>query len=124
MGRSYRDYVGWQKAMELSVKIYGLTKAFPREELYGMVSQLRRAGVSIISNIAEGHARGSWPQLVQFMSMARGSAFEVQAQLLLCRELHLGDVEQINGCLDLCDEVSRILYSSLQRLKGPTPPVA
>ena len=108
--------------MELSVKIYGLTKAFPREELYGMIGQLRRAGISIISNIAEGHGRDSRPQLAQFMSMARGSAFEVQAQLLLCRELRLGDPEQINSCLDQCDEVSRILYSSLQSLKGPIPP--
>ena len=110
--------------MELSVKIYGLTKDFPREELYGIVSQLRRAGISIISNIAEGHGRGSGPQLAQFMSMARGSAFEVQAQLLLCQELHLGDQEQINSCLNLCDEVSRMLYSSLQSLKAPIPPAA
>jgi four helix bundle protein len=108
--------------MELSVKIYGLTKDFPREELCGMVSQLRRAGISIISNIAEGHGRDSRPQLAQFLSMARGSVFEVEAQLLLCQQLSLGDQVQINCCLKLCDEVRKILNSLLQGLKQPIPP--
>ncbi len=59
MGRSYRDFGAWQKAMQLSVKVYELTSGFPREEQYGLTSQMRRASVSVISNIAEGHGRDS-----------------------------------------------------------------
>jgi four helix bundle protein len=103
--------------MQLSIKVYELTREFPREELYGMTSQLRRASISIISNIAEGHGRGTKPQLIQFLSMARGSAFEVEAQLLLCRELGYGDVSHVGECLNLCGEVSKILYSSIQGLR-------
>ena len=118
MSRSYRDFVAWQKGMQLSVKVYELTKPFPREELYGMTSQLRRASISVISNIAEGHGRGTKPQLVQFLSIARGSVFEVEAQLLLCRELNLGDQALTSHCQNLCDEVSRMLFAALQSLKS------
>jgi four helix bundle protein len=105
--------------MQLSVKVYELTSGFPREEQYGLTSQLRRASVSVISSIAEGHGRGTKPQLVQFLSMARGSVFEVEAQLLLCRQLKLGQEGLLQGCQALCDEVSRMLYASLRGLKEP-----
>ena len=101
MSRSYRDFGAWQKAMQLSVKVYELTRGFPREELYGMTSQIRRASITVVRNIAEGHGRDSKPQLMQFLSMARGSVFEVEAQLLLCRELHLGD-EALWGTVRIC----------------------
>jgi len=117
VGRSYRDFGPWQKAVQLSVKVYQLTSGFPREELYGLTSQLRRASVSVISNIAEGHGRGTKPQLIQFLSMARGSVFEVEAQLLLCRELQLGQEVLLQGCQALCDEVSRMLHASLRGLR-------
>ena len=117
MGRSYRDFGAWQKAMQLSVKVYELTSGFPREEQYGLTSQMRRASVSVISNIAEGHGRDTRPQLIQFLSMARGSVFEVEAQLLLCIELQMGKEGLVQGCQGLCDEVSRMLYSSLQALR-------
>jgi four helix bundle protein len=90
---------------------------FPREELYGLSSQLRRANVSVISNIAEGHGRGSTGQLLHFLSIARGSTFEVEAQLLLARELGFGDPEAIARCESLCDEVSRMLRSMMRALK-------
>jgi four helix bundle protein len=109
----------FQKAMQLSVKIYELTRGFPREELYGMTSQLRRASISIVSNIAEGHGRGTQAQLLQFLSMARGSVFEVEAQLLLSREVGLGDEAQLQVCQALCDEVSRMLLSSIRTLREP-----
>jgi four helix bundle protein len=115
-GRSYRDFEAWQKAMQLSVKVYALSRSFPREELYGMTSQLRRASISIVSNIAEGHGRGTKAQLVQFLSMARGSVFEVEAQLLLSAELKLGDASLLCECQGLCDEVSRMLYSAIRNL--------
>ena len=121
MSRSYRDFVAWQKGMQLSVKVYELTRTFPREELYGMTSQIRRASISVISNIAEGHGRGTRPQLMQFLSMARGSAVEVEAQLLLCRELNLGDQVLIGHCQNLCDEISRMLFAALRGLKDSSP---
>jgi four helix bundle protein len=116
VNRSYRDFIGWQKAMQLSVAVYELTRSFPREELYGLTSQLRRASVSIVSNIAEGHGRGTRPQLLNFLSMARGSAFEVEAQLLLSRELGLGGAAALCRCEALCDEVRRILTSAMRGL--------
>ncbi len=73
MGDSYRDLIAWQRAIQLSVAIYKLTGAFPKEEIYGLSSQLRRAGVSIASNIAEGYGRGSSGEYKQFLGMARGS---------------------------------------------------
>jgi four helix bundle protein len=102
--------------MQLSVAVYELTRSFPREELYGLSSQLRRASVSIISNIAEGHGRGTRPQLAHFLSIARGSVFEVEAQLLLSRELGFGDPAGLSRCDALCDEVCRILRSALRGL--------
>lgn len=103
--------------MQLSVSVYELTREFPKEELYGLTSQLRRASVSIVSNIAEGHGRGTRLQLLQFLRIARGSAFEVQAQILLADELGLGDGGRLKRCDHLCDEVSRMLYATLESLR-------
>ncbi len=103
--------------MQLSIRIYELTRGFPREEMYGMTSQLRRASISVVSNIAEGHGRGTRAQLANFLSIARGSVFEVEAQLLLCRELGMGDKAPLDECQSLCDEVSRMLYAALLGLR-------
>jgi len=81
MVQSYRDLVVWQRAVQMSVAIYQLTSAFPREEIYGLTSQLRRAGVSVASNIAEGYGRASTGEYKQFLGMARGSNMEVQRNL-------------------------------------------
>jgi four helix bundle protein len=85
MVQSYRDLIVWQRAVQMSVAIYRLTAAFPRDELYGLTSQLRRAGVSVASNIAEGYGRGSTGEYKQFLGMARGSNMEVQTQLEIYR---------------------------------------
>jgi four helix bundle protein len=77
MGDSFRDVVAWQRAIQMSVAIYKLTAGFPKEETYGLSSQLRRAGVSVASNIAEGYARNSRGEYKQFLGMARGSNSEV-----------------------------------------------
>jgi four helix bundle protein len=115
--RSFRDLIVWQRAMQLCMAVYELTGEFPREELYGITSQIRRAVVSILSNIAEGHGRNSPAQLIHFLSMARGSTFEVQAQLLISRELRFGKPMALERCDGLCDEVSRMLYSTLNSLR-------
>jgi four helix bundle protein len=85
MVQSYRDLIVWQRAVQMSVAIYRLTAAFPRDELYGLTCQLRRAGVSVASNIAEGYGRGSTGEYKQFLGMARGSNMEVQTQLEIYR---------------------------------------
>ena len=83
--RSYRDLVVWQKAMELVAEIYQRTRAFPMDEMFGLVSQMRRAAVSIPSNIAEGYGRASTGEYKQFLGHARGSLWEVETQILIAK---------------------------------------
>jgi four helix bundle protein len=87
MSGTYEDLLAWQKAMDLVIAVYRATRAFPKEELYGLTSQLRRAAVSIPSNIAEGKGRFSDKELLQFLSTSRGSVYEVQTQLALAYRL-------------------------------------
>jgi four helix bundle protein len=94
-GTSYRDLKVWQRAIELSVALYRLTVGFPREETYGLSAQLRRAGVSIASNIAEGWGRASSGEYKHFLGMARGSNFEVQTQLVIARSLGFGEPNKL-----------------------------
>ena len=83
MGNSYRDLVVWQKSMELTKKIYTITKDFPKEEVYGLTSQIRRSAVSIPSNIAEGKGRNSDKEFVRFLQISLGSLYELQTQFEL-----------------------------------------
>jgi four helix bundle protein len=105
VGQSYRDLVVWQRAIQMSVAIYKLTSGYPREELYGLTSQLRRAGVSVASNIAEGYGRGSTGEYRQFLGMARGSNMEVQTQLEISKELGLGSTEALKRAEGLSNKV-------------------
>jgi four helix bundle protein len=91
MGNSYKDLIVWQRAFEMSIAIYQLTAEFPREEMYGLAAQLRRAGVSVASNIAEGYGRLSTGEYKQFLGMARGSNLEVQTQLQIAAALRFGN---------------------------------
>jgi four helix bundle protein len=103
--RSFRDLIVWQRAMELALAVYELTREFPKEEIYGLTSQLRRAAVSIASNIAEGHGRNTAGEFRQFLGVARGSNFEVQTQLVLSRRLKYGEEERMTLCEGLSVEV-------------------
>src|SRR6476659_1156091 len=85
--RSYQDLVAWQKAMDLVELVYGATRGFPREEVYGLTSQVRRAAVSVPSNIAEGQGRASTKEFLHHLSIARGSLFEVETQVLVAQRL-------------------------------------
>jgi len=109
--------------MQLSLAIYDLTKDFPREEIYGLTSQMRRASVSILSNIAEGHGRSSRMQLANFTSMAKGSCYELEAQLLLAHELSYGAHDKFQRSQSLCNEVGRMLHSMLNKLQSPEQPL-
>lgn len=84
---SYRDLVVWQKALELSVEVYNLTEDFPKEEIYGLTSQIRRASVSMPSNIAEGRYRGSKKDFSQFLRIAYASGAELETQLEIAKRL-------------------------------------
>lgn len=114
--KSFRDLVVWQKSMRLCLEIYRLTQGFPREETFGLRAQLRRAGVSIPSNIAEGHGRRSAEDYRAFLRIARGSALEVQTQLEIARELGYGQLERIAEAEGMADELSRMLWVLAQRL--------
>jgi len=116
MSQGYRDLVDWKKAIELTVCIYKLTQSFPASELYGLTSQLRRASVSIASNIAEGRGRLNAAEFRQFLGLAQGSTYELQTQLIVAKSLGLGGPEAIAHTESLSNEVSKILTSFIQKL--------
>jgi len=107
--RSFRDLVVWQKSVDLAEAIYIETRRFPKEEIYGLTAQMRRAAVSIASNLAEGHARQTRGEFVQFVGMARGSLAELQTQAILAARLQMFSEESV-GRLDMqLSEVGRLL---------------
>jgi four helix bundle protein len=107
--RSYRDLVVWQKAMMLVSDVYRYTRSFPREEIYGLTSQIRRAAISVPSNIAEGQGRVSTGEFKQFLGHARGSLLELETQLQIACTLEYLSSEQCTLLLGECSEVGRIL---------------
>ena len=114
--QDFKDLVVWQKAMDLTTEVYRLTKKLPKDELYGLTNQLRRAAVSIPSNIAEGNARGSQREYVRFLSIARGSKSEVETQLLLCVKLGYLEPSETESALALCTEVGKMLTVMISKL--------
>jgi four helix bundle protein len=107
--RGHRSLVAWQKAMELVTEIYRITRDFPKDELYGLVSQLRRAAVSVPSNLAEGYGRNSRNEFHQFVGVARGSLAEVETQIEIAKNLHYISEESCSELLSRVDEVGRVL---------------
>jgi four helix bundle protein len=119
MADGFRDLIVRQRAIQLTVALYKLTRMFPREEIYGLTSQLRRAGVSIASNIAEGWGRQTDGEYKHFLGMARGSNLEVQTQLVIARELGFGDQQVLNQCDSLSNEVARMLVALIKSIDAP-----
>jgi four helix bundle protein len=117
--QDYRELIVWKRAIELTVCIYKLTRIFPKEELYGLISQMRRASVSVASNIAEGRGRITPGEFRQFLGLAQGSTYELQTQLLVARKLGMGSDESLNEAESLSDEVSKMLGSFIQTLRLP-----
>lgn len=115
-GESYRNLVVWQKSVDLVVEVYRLTEKFPKEEIYELTSQMRRASVSIPSNIAEGSRRGSKKDFKNFILIAYGSGSELETQIEI--SLRLGFIERSNCkvAVDLLDEVMRMLNTLSHRL--------
>lgn len=118
--KSYTELIAWQKAMGLVAAVYSATKLFPKEEIYGLTSQVRRAAVSIPSNIAEGQGRLSRGEFRHFLGNARGSLFEVQTQIHLAQTLKYIDRETASTIVRSADEVGRILNGLLQSLEVDT----
>jgi four helix bundle protein len=112
--QSYRELKVWQVAMDLAEECYLATRTFPKEELFGLTSQIRRAAASIPANIAEGQGRNSTKEFLNHLSIARGSLLELETHLLLSQRVGLLTQETLNRLLTLADEVSRML-SGLRR---------
>ena len=107
--QSYRDLEAWKIGMDLVVAIYGLTRSFPREEVYGLTSQLRRAAVSIPSNISEGHQQGT-KSYTHSVSLALGSLGEAETQLEVATRLRYVEVERVASVTELAGQLRRVLH--------------
>ena len=114
---SYRDLRVWQEAMDLAEACYRLTAKFPREEAYGLTSQIRRAVVSIPANIAEGYGRNSRGAYVQFLRIAQGSLKELETHILIAGRLELADPQSSDAALAACDAIGRMLLGLIRQLE-------
>lgn len=106
---SHKDLTVWQKSMDLVVLVYKLMEQLPKEERYSLCDQIRRSAVSIPSNIAEGKSRNSIKEYKQFVGIAKGSAAELETQLLICERIGYLDKEELSEVMGLLDEVSKML---------------
>lgn len=118
--RNYRELQVWQKAMEIGVATYELTKLLPSEEKSGLISQMNRAAVSISSNVAEGGSRSTDKDFSRFLEIALGSTFELESQLLLTVQIGLTRKEEIAKLMELINEEQRMLTVFIQKLKAST----
>ena len=115
--KSYRDLIVWQKSMRLVTRIYLITKELPKNEVYGLTSQIRRSSISLPSNIAEGYGRNSTNDYIRFLQIACGSLYEVQTQLEICRNLEYLSKELFNEIYEQSREIERMLNSLIRKLK-------
>lgn len=115
---SFRDLIAWQKSMKLVIEVYRLVEYLPQAELYGLSNQMRRAAVSIPSNIAEGQARGTTKDFIHFLHMAKGSNTELYTQLLICQNLGYLEQEQMKTAMVLNQETGMLLTKLIQSLKS------
>ena len=112
--QSYRDLLVWQQAMDLAVLSYALTRRFPREELFGLTSQIRRSAASAAANIAEGHGRENSGSFIQFLRIAQGSLKETETHLLLAERIGLLKPAELKPAMQKCDEIGRMLRSLIR----------
>jgi four helix bundle protein len=115
--RGFKDLFAWQRAMQMVRAVYELTAQFPTAERFGLSGQMRRAAISVPSNIAEGYGRVTTGEFIQFLGHARGSSAEVETQLMIARDLHFSSDETIDDAERLCFEVSRLLTGLMRSLK-------
>jgi len=115
--QSYQELEVWKVAMDLATECYRVTKAFPKDELFGMTSQIRRAAASIPANIAEGQGREHTKEFLSHLSIARGSVKELETHLLLCQRVGLLKDADLPSLMTLCDRISQMLSRLRQALK-------
>ena len=118
MGESFKDLLVWQRSIQMTLAVYRCTSSFPESERFGLTNQLRRASVSVASNIAEGYGRASTGEYLQFLGHARGSNCEVETQLILSKGLGFGSDQSRQEAGALCDEVGRMLVAMMKTLKN------
>jgi four helix bundle protein len=109
LAKTFRELEVWKRSIDLTVSIYRLTNDFPRQEIYSLTAQMRRAAVSISSNVAEGSARGTRRDFRQFVKQAEGSNCELQTQLIIARRLEFGDQTQLSAAETLSIEIGKML---------------
>lgn len=120
--KSYRDLDVWKLAVETVAEVYRLASRFPKQEVYGLTSQVQRAAVSVAANIAEGHARESTKEFLHHLSIARGSLAELETLLTVAEKLRYCTGLDTSSLFGRCDRVSRMLSGLRARLKERTPP--
>src|SRR5690606_5893692 len=114
--RNFRELEIWKRSFELVTEVYLLTKSFPDSEKFGLITQIRRSAVSIPSNISEGCGRGSTRELIRFLNIALGSAFELETQLLLSARLSLGDSADIEKCLEELNQIQKMINGFIKSI--------
>ena len=116
--QSYRDLQVWQKGMDLAVACYKMTRAFPKEEMFGMISQIRRAASSVPANIAEGYGREGTGEYIQFLRIAQGSLKELETHWLLSVQVSLCPHQDAEPILAECDQLGRMLHVLIRKLEA------
>ncbi|HST92425.1 MAG TPA: four helix bundle protein [Brevundimonas sp.] len=117
--RSYRDLLVWQKAMEIAVATYELSRRYPRDELFGLTSQSRRAAASVAANIAEGYGRSSRGSYAHFLRIAQGSLKELETHLILAERVGVAPPSSTSGLLSNADELGRMFRALISKLEKP-----
>jgi len=115
-GGSYQELVVWQQAMDLAVGVYDITKAWPKEEMYGLTSQARRAAMSVPANIAEGYGREHRGSYLQFLRIAQGSLKELETHLLIADRIGIGEVRSLAPIMQMVESVGKLLRLLIRKL--------
>ena len=116
--RSHRDLLVWQRAMDIAVSTYELTRLYPRDELFGLTSQSRRAATSVAANIAEGYGRATKQAYLNFLRIARGSLKELETHLALAERVGLASAEPTKALLEQTDELGRMLHGLISKVQS------
>ena len=115
--KSYRDLLVWQQAMDLAVMCYSVTGGFPKDELFGLTSQIRRSAASIAANIAEGHGRESSGSFVQSLRVAQGSLKETETHLILAGRVNIARTAEMRAAIEKCEEIGKMLRSLIRSIQ-------
>ena len=116
--KSYRELIIWQKSIQVVTKVYKLTRNFPKEELFGLTSQMRRCAISIPSNIAEGFGRNSQGDFKRFLNIALGSTYELQTQIEISLNLEFLNIENYNDLMESSLELEKMTNSLASKIKA------